>query len=94
MTTIDCDTCPARGRHCGDCFVSLLIGGWDQGRPTDQATAAAARGEPSGPDRQALPLDRSERAAVGSFVRAGLISPAAADRLRAARTSGGLSAAG
>lgn len=94
MTTIDCDTCPARGRHCGDCFVPLLIGGWDQGRLTEPATAAAAPGEAPGQDRRSLPLDRGERAAVGSFVRAGLISPAAADRLGAVRTGRGLSAAG
>ena len=23
---IDCDTCPVRGDHCGDCVVSVLLG--------------------------------------------------------------------
>lgn len=90
MTTIDCDTCPVRGRHCGDCFVPLLLGSPDAGRTAD----AAGRSTPPGSAPQLLPLDRAERAAVGTFVRAGLLAPAAADRVRARRTGGGLSAAG
>lgn len=89
MTTIDCDSCPVRGRHCGDCFVPLLVRGWDLGG----AAAPAGRDAPAGPDPRSLPLDRAERAAVGAFVRAGLIAPAAADRVRA-RRGGGLSAVG
>lgn len=23
---IDCDTCPVRGEHCGDCAISVLLG--------------------------------------------------------------------
>lgn len=72
MTTIDCDTCPARGPHCGECVVPLLVPGW-----TDEQ-----------------PLGRAERAAVGCFVRAGLIAPAAADRLRSTRTAAGWTAVG
>lgn len=29
-TVIDCQTCPVRGRHCGDCFVPLLGQVWLQ----------------------------------------------------------------
>jgi hypothetical protein len=90
MTTIDCDTCPVRGRHCGDCFVPLLVGGPDAGRPVGVP-------DPVAPPRSApqlLALDRAERAAVGAFVRAGLLAPAAADRVRARPTGSGLSAVG
>ena len=26
--TIDCETCPVRGRMCGDCFVPVLGRAW------------------------------------------------------------------
>lgn len=26
ITSLDCDTCPVRGRRCSDCVVSVIIG--------------------------------------------------------------------
>lgn len=37
-TTIDCQTCPVRGRHCGDCFVPVLGRLW-LGAPEPPPTA-------------------------------------------------------
>jgi hypothetical protein len=81
MTTIDCDTCPVRGRHCGDCVVPVLGRIW---------MAEEVRAGRSGVDQQVqpdpgqpLPLDRAEMTAVGAFVRAGLLSPRAAESVRA-----------
>lgn len=93
-TTIDCQTCPVRGRHCGDCFVPVLGRLW-LGTPTVPAQVPVA-------DEQELPgvleteqegqsdarpttvaLTSDELAAVGAFVRAGLVCPEEADRLRA-----------
>lgn len=81
-TTIDCDTCPARGRLCGDCFVPVLGRIWlggpqprEQGRPTPDQDA--------GDLRPVLPLDSDELAAVSAFVRAGLVHPDEAARATA-----------
>ncbi len=89
-TTIDCQTCPVRGRHCGDCFVPVLGRLWLE-EPRPRADLAA-----TGPDPQAdvaavaagAPLDPDELAAVGAFVRAGLVHPdeAAAARAEVTRT--------
>lgn len=85
-TTIDCQTCPVRGRHCGDCFVPVLGAVWLQ-TPT-----VATRRAPDGTDRQDVPdsptpagvgLDSDELAAVGAFVRAGLVTPQEASSARA-----------
>lgn len=40
---IDCDTCAARGRHCAQCVVSVLLGMPDQPAldPAEQAAIAA-----------------------------------------------------
>ncbi|AXH97939.1 hypothetical protein [Ornithinimicrobium avium] len=81
-TTIDCDTCPVRGRHCGDCFVPVLARLWlEDPAPREQGRGAAA------PDQDGpfpgLPLDSDELAAVSAFVRAGLVSPEEADLARA-----------
>ncbi|GAA1143035.1 hypothetical protein [Ornithinicoccus hortensis] len=84
MTTIDCDTCPVRGRHCGDCFVPVLGKIWMAEEAIGRRPAS-----PGGEDapRQVLtgpgPLDRAEMTAVGAFVRAGLLTPRAAEGLRA-----------
>ncbi len=85
MTTIDCDTCPVRGRHCGDCFVPVLARTWTHDLPTPTVGDG-------GQERQ--PLDRAEASAVGAFVRAGLIEPAGVAALYAERVRPAWSEAG
>lgn len=53
--TIDCDTCPGRGRLCGDCFVPVLGKVWLQepavrraDRPTHPSRARPAPPETEG----------------------------------------------
>lgn len=73
MTTIDCDTCPVRGRHCADCFVPVLGRLWlaeEQRLPRVAADGTAA-------------LDDAEAAAAHAFVRAGLVDPEEVRGLRA-----------
>jgi hypothetical protein len=92
-TTIDCETCPVRGRHCGDCFVPVLGRLW-LGTPTQRLSATGTDELPEvdpedlgvGPPATAA-LDSDELAAVSAFVRAGLVEPAEADRARAALTA-------
>lgn len=107
--TIDCRTCPARGRLCGDCFVPVLGRTWLQPpatvpRPEAQTEAqrhvphaadpALPTGHrPDGPMGMAL-LDTDELAAVSAFVRAGLVTTDEAARARAELTAGARSAAG
>lgn len=93
--TIDCQTCPARGRLCGDCFVPVL------GRTWVEAPTLAPRREPvpqpPGPEHTVpdlAPLDTDELAAVSAFVRAGLVAPDEAAGARAVLTAGARSAAG
>lgn len=100
-TTIDCQTCPVRGRHCGDCFVPVLGRLWVEeprvrtdGPPepedgTDHRGDAPAEDAPTG-----APLDSDELAAVSAFVRAGLVHPGEASQARAQLTSVGRYAAG
>jgi hypothetical protein len=38
---IDCDTCEVRGLACGDCVVSVLLGGPPDGVDLDPAEQAA-----------------------------------------------------
>ena len=92
--TIDCQTCPARGRLCGDCFVPVLGRTW-LGGPT-RAPRQEPAGRPSGPDgtEDLVPLDTDELAAVSAFVRAGLVTPDEAADARAVLTAGARSAAG
>ena len=83
-TTIDCDSCPVRGRHCGDCFVPVLGRLWletpgHDGEPDVKAQPRAAEAEPSA---TTVALDSDELAAVGAFVRAGLVDPEEAAGLR------------
>lgn len=54
---IDCTTCSARDKACGDCVITVLLGG-----PPDRA-------------HEALDLDDTERRALGSLARAGLVPP-------------------
>lgn len=72
--TIDCQTCPARGRHCGDCFVPVLGRAWAE----QDARAPVQDGGAGG----GLPLDAGEEAAVHVLVRAGLVSEDEARRAR------------
>lgn len=87
MTTlhIDCETCPVRGRYCGDCFVPVLARVWvDDPAPRPRQ---APRPEASGPAPGArLALDYEEQEAVEAFARAGLISPREARTVRAQST--------
>jgi hypothetical protein len=32
---VDCDTCPVRGTHCGDCVVTVLMSPASAGLPLD-----------------------------------------------------------
>ncbi|MGD8149826.1 hypothetical protein [Ornithinimicrobium sp. Y1694] len=84
MLTIDCDSCPVRGRMCGDCFVPVLAKVWlsDPVPRRAEETVEAERPAP-GPVVPGEPLTSDELAAVGSFVRAGLVDPAEVARLRA-----------
>lgn len=94
--TIDCQSCPARGRLCGDCFVPVLGRSWlEDPRPVAATPepSRSPRGEREREDGQQhtgdaeadgwARLDSDELAAVGAFVRAGLVDPAEADRARA-----------
>lgn len=95
--TIDCRTCPVRGRLCGDCFVPVLGRAWLQDpapRPVDAPHPAGLSPAPEGePPTRGLALDSDELAAVSAFVRAGLVHPEEAERARAELT-GARSAAG
>ncbi|MCK0114008.1 hypothetical protein MWU75_17845 [Ornithinimicrobium sp. F0845] len=86
--TIDCETCPVRGRHCGDCMVPVLAKVWLADPPV---RAAEPAGE-SGVRAAGLPLDFEETEAVEAFVRAGLISRAEASGVRAQSTSPSIAA--
>lgn len=88
---IDCQTCPARGRLCGDCFVPVLGRLWLETPAHRPSPAPSAAPGPPGPaqDRAGAPqeaplevLDSDELAAVSAFVRAGLVAP---EEARAAR---------
>lgn len=97
-TTIDCQTCPVRGSHCGDCFVPVLGAVWLQtpavGTPQtpevpdarddrdDQDVWDVTRA-PRGETPPTVRLDTDELAAVSAFVRAGLVTPQEASSARA-----------
>lgn len=102
MTTIDCQTCPVRGRHCGDCFVPVLGRAWlqtpsvsprtDPGEdgPGDDYSTARDTDRYLGPEpADPVPLDRAEEAAVEAFVRAGLVHPDEAAQACAELTGAG-----
>lgn len=85
--TIDCETCPVRGRHCGDCIVPLLGRTWLEGPA--RRPEPSQRPEPSdadGPSPASLPLDFEEMEAVEAFAHAGLISRVEAHEARAQST--------
>ena len=86
-TTIDCQTCPVRGRHCGDCFVPVLGRLWlEEPRVRTEGPAPT---EELHDEAEELPapagvaLDSDELVAVSAFVRAGLVHPEEASRARA-----------
>lgn len=97
--TIDCETCPARGRMCGDCFVPVLGRSWLQGPAVPPPATVSPAGAPTGtpptgrehearaedalPAGMTAPLDTDELAAVSAFVRAGLVDPEEAAQARA-----------
>lgn len=93
--TIDCETCPGRGRLCGDCFVPVLGRIWLE-TPTrrDPPASTSSRPHPEAPAPGSVGLDSEELSAVGAFVRAGLVQPEEADRARATLTKGASYAAG
>jgi hypothetical protein len=94
-TTIDCQTCPVRGRHCGDCFVPVLGRLWlEDPRPHGEAHPTAPAEDESAHAHAGVALDSDELAAVGAFVRAGLVHPEEASRTRAQLTSARRYAAG
>ncbi|WP_298746052.1 hypothetical protein [uncultured Serinicoccus sp.] len=90
VTVIDCHTCPVRGHHCGDCFVPVLGRVWlEDPAPSSASEPRAAPGAPESPGGQdpapqhgSGRLDSDELAAVGAFVRAGLVTR---DEARGAR---------
>lgn len=85
--TIDCETCPVRGRHCGDCIVPVLGRVW-LADPVPPRPVAQPRPQPEHQHRPAtMPLDFEETEAVEAFVRAGLVSRADASRVRAQSTT-------
>lgn len=81
MTVIDCNTCPVRGRHCGQCFVPVVAGAWlDQGHglgPDDLGTPVPRSVEAAGGHRhqEQLSLTDAEWEAVDAFIGAGLLNP-------------------
>lgn len=69
---IDCDACAARGPACGDCVVTVLLGG-----PPAHGHEPAARApgaDPAGPSEQ-LELDTAEQAALAVLAGYGLVPP-------------------
>ncbi|GGK69375.1 hypothetical protein [Ornithinimicrobium pekingense] len=92
-TTIDCQTCPVRGRHCGDCFVPVLGRLWLED-PAPRPERSAPGEEESRTVLAGAPLDSDELAAVSAFVRAGLVDPEEASTARARLTTTGRYAAG
>lgn len=86
--TIDCQTCPVRGRHCGDCMVPVLATVWLTDPPVRPRAATPQGGAGGG----SLPLDFEETEAVEAFARAGLISRTEASGVRARSTAPSIAA--
>lgn len=80
---IDCDECAARGPGCGDCVVSVLLGGPPEeqvGGPESRggsARRATGRGGTAmyAGDSTLLELDETERWAVHNLAASGLVPP-------------------
>jgi hypothetical protein len=58
---IDCDTCAVRGPACGDCVVTVLLGGPPAVTDGDVTTA--------------VELDGAEQAAIAVLADSGLVPP-------------------
>lgn len=69
---IDCDACAARGPACGDCVVSVLLGG-----PPARGHALGARSPDDGPPPGVtrVELDGAEQAALAVLAGCGLVPP-------------------
>ncbi len=87
---IDCDECAVRGLACGDCVVTVLLGGPPEDVAGDPAgtmdIGRSAAGDRSGPyaDKPGLlELDDTERWAVHNLAAAGLVPPLRMVPLRA-----------
>ena len=87
---IDCQSCPVRETHCGDCMVTAL----GRVQPLDvqphdvhphdvHPLDAPLLGSPTLLSEPGLPLDAAERRAVDVFVRAGLVDAGSTGSLRA-----------
>lgn len=77
---IDCDTCTARPRACGDCIVTHLLSvGPVRGRSDDSFPDPVDLGDVGPPPDDAWPepaeLDEREIAAVGVLAAGGLVPP-------------------
>ncbi|WP_114908217.1 hypothetical protein [Ornithinimicrobium murale] len=83
--TIDCESCPVRGRHCDDCFVPVLAKAW-----LEEPRARRSRADEERPGPALLALDFEETEAVEAFARAGLISRVEAHGARAHSTVPGV----
>ncbi|NHN55948.1 hypothetical protein G9U51_09190 [Calidifontibacter sp. DB0510] len=59
---IDCNGCPARGRHCDDCSMQVLL------QLLDGPTATTDPAQPA--------LDERERQVLTAWVDLGLVAPA------------------
>lgn len=68
---VECRACPVQGSACDGCMVTALL---------DPRSAGVEVEEPV-----ELPLDRTERQAVGRLVAAGLVSVDTANAARARR---------
>jgi hypothetical protein len=64
---IDCDACAVRGPACGDCVVSVLLGG--------PPVHGDAQPPASGDAPVAVELDGAERAALAVLAGCGLVPP-------------------
>jgi predicted small lipoprotein YifL len=69
---IDCDTCAVRGPACGDCVVSVLLGGPPARGHEHPARAPGADGP--GP-AEPVELDGAEQAALAVLAGCGLVPP-------------------
>ncbi len=67
---IDCDTCAVRGPACGDCVVTVLLGGPPAEGLRPGSGAVGAAGPPLPVD-----LDGAERAALAVLAGCGLVPP-------------------
>ena len=69
---IDCDACAARGPACGDCVVSVLLGGPPaRGHEHPARSPGGERGGPPG----RVELDGAEQAALAVLAGCGLVPP-------------------